>query len=67
MAKETIIVLETEAGVMGFPVEQADKLLRMPRNGGWHLPNNSVWQWSPAEGFSRKRRAEETESRENNE
>lgn len=57
MAKVTTIDLEIPQGRVAFPVEQADGLLRMKFNGGWHLPEDSEWTWSAEKGFE-KRKAE---------
>ena len=54
MAKETKIELEIPQGRVAFPVEQADALLRMKFNGGWKLPEDSEWTWTPEKGFEKK-------------
>ena len=54
MAKETKIELEIPQGRKAFPVEQADALLRMKFNGGWKLPEDSEWTWTPEKGFEKK-------------
>lgn len=54
MAKETKIELEIPQGRQQFPVEQADALLRMKFNGGWKLPEDSEWSWTPEKGFEKK-------------
>ena len=54
MAKETKIELEIPQGRKAFPVEQADALLRMKFNGGWHLPEDSEWTWCAERGFEKK-------------
>lgn len=54
MAKETKIELEIPQGRMAFPIEQADALLRMKFNGGWNLPEDSEWTWTPEKGFEKK-------------
>ena len=54
MAKETKIELEIPQGKTAFPVEQADALLRMKFNGGWKLPEDSEWTWTPENGFEKK-------------
>lgn len=58
MAKETKIELEIPQGRMAFPIEQADALLRMPFNGGWKLPEDSEWGWTPEKGFEKKGKKE---------
>ena len=54
MAKLTLIELEIPQGSHQFPVEQADALLRMKFNGGWKLPEDSEWTWTPEKGFEKK-------------
>lgn len=54
MAKETKIELEIPQGRRAFPIEQADALLRMKFNGGWKLPDDSEWTWTPEKGFEKK-------------
>ena len=49
-----MIELEIPQGRMSFPVEQADGILRMKFNGGWHLPEDSEWSWTPEKGFEKK-------------
>ena len=54
MAKETKIELEIPQGRQAFSIEEADTLLRMPINGGWKLPEDSEWSWTPEKGFEKK-------------
>ena len=54
MAKETLIELEVDGYIKQFPVESADKLLRMKFNGGWKLPEDSEWGWTAEKGFEKK-------------
>ena len=54
MAKETKIELEIPQGRQAFSIEEADTLLRMPVNGGWKLPEDSEWGWTPEKGFEKK-------------
>ena len=54
MAKVTEIELIVEDYRRSFPVEQADELLRIRNNGGWKLPEDSEWSWSPEKGFEKK-------------
>ena len=58
MAKETKVELEIPQGRMAFPIEQADALLRMTFNGGWKLPEDSEWGWTPEKGFEKKGKKE---------
>ena len=54
MAKVTEIELIVEDYRRSFPVEQADELLRIRNNGGWKLPEDSEWAWTPEKGFEKK-------------
>ena len=54
MAKETKVELEIPQGRLAFSMEEADTLLRMPINGGWKLPEDSEWGWTPEKGFEKK-------------
>ena len=54
MAKVTEIELIVEDYRRSFPVEQADELLRIRNNGGWNLPEDSEWTWTPEKGFEKK-------------
>jgi hypothetical protein len=44
-AKRTDVVLEVEGREQSFPFSVAERILRMKRNGGWHLPANSKWEF----------------------
>ena len=54
MAKATLIELEIPQGREKFAIEDADMLLRMKFNGGWKLPEDSEWTWTPEKGFEKK-------------
>ena len=54
MAKVTLIELEIPQGREKFAIEDADMLLRMKFNGGWKLPEDSEWAWTPEKGFEKK-------------
>ena len=44
MSKQTIITLNCPAlGDRQFEVSHAERLLAMPNNGGWQLPENSPY------------------------
>ena len=43
-AKTTTVTLEAGVIVQDFEITHAERLLRMPNNGGWHLPDNSQWE-----------------------
>lgn len=60
-AKTTIVTLVAGEQTADLEFSHAERLLRMPRNGGWHLPENSKFEFvndalrrKPASGKSRK-------------
>ncbi|WP_289110409.1 hypothetical protein [uncultured Alistipes sp.] len=56
MKRETKVTLITADGMtQEFTPEHAERLLRMPRNGGWKLPENSPFIFTPAYGIDRRR------------
>ena len=44
-AKTTTVTLEAGVIVQDFEITHAERLLRMKNNGGWHLPENSKWEF----------------------
>lgn len=51
-AKRTAVELETSGGRREkFEITHAERILRMPNNGGWHLPKNSKYTFSKEHGF----------------
>ena len=58
MAKITEIELIVEDYRRSFPIAQADELLRLKINGGWKLPEDSEWGWTPEKGFEKKGKKE---------
>lgn len=38
-----------------FKIEVAEKLLRMPKNGGWVLPTDSEYTFTIKDGFTRRK------------
>ena len=62
MAKITTITLNCPAlGDREFEVSHAERLLAMPNNGGWQLPQNSIYIY---ENGSITRRNKEKSNRE---
>lgn len=55
MAKVTEIELIVEDYRRSFPIAQADELLRLKINGGWHLPEDSEWSWTAEKGFEKRK------------
>lgn len=44
-AKTTIVTLIANGVTRDFEMSHAERLLRMPNNGGWHLPENSKFEF----------------------
>lgn len=56
-AKVTKVVLEcpTLNTTEEFEINHAERLLRMPNNGGWRLPENSDFKFDKDNGIGYKR------------
>lgn len=44
-AKTTTVTLVANGVPRDFELSHAERLLRMPRNGGWHLPKDSKFEF----------------------
>ena len=44
-AKTTTVTLVANGVTREFEISHAERLLRMPRNGGWELPENSNYEF----------------------
>lgn len=44
-AKTTIVTLIANDVTRDFEMSHAERLLRMPNNGGWHLPKDSKFEF----------------------
>ena len=44
-AKKTTVTLMANDVTREFEISHAERLLRMPKNGGWHLPENSKFEF----------------------
>ena len=44
-AKTTTVTLVANGVTREFEISHAERLLRMPNNGGWHLPENSKFEF----------------------
>nr|UVX39908.1 MAG: hypothetical protein [Bacteriophage sp.] len=55
--KTTKVLLECKAldATREFDVSHAERLLRMQKNGGWQLPENSKFEFSKENGLRYKR------------
>lgn len=49
------VVLETADGkAQEFDINHAERILRMPNNGGWRLPDNSPYQFDYYDGITKR-------------
>ncbi len=49
------VVLETADGkTQEFDINHAERILRMPNNGGWRLPDNSPYQFDYYDGITKR-------------
>jgi hypothetical protein len=56
MAKRTNrVVLQAGDVKQEFEVNHAERILRMPDNGGWHLPDDSNFSLDKVNGLTSKR------------
>lgn len=55
--KQTIVTLENETlkTTRDLEVSHAERLLKMPNNGGWQLPENSKFEFDKENGLRYKR------------
>ena len=44
-AKTTTVTLVANGVTREFEISHAERLLSMPHNGGWHLPENSKFEY----------------------
>lgn len=44
-AKKTTVSLAVHGATHEFEFSHAERLLQMPRNGGWHLPEDSPFEF----------------------
>ena len=44
-AKTTTVTLVANGVARDFELSHAERLLNMPNNGGWHLPENSKFEY----------------------
>lgn len=44
MDRKTKVILEANGQKESFDIAHAERLLKMPDNGGWHLPYNSPFK-----------------------
>lgn len=57
VAKATTVALvrKDNGTTHEFEISHAERILRMPHNGGWELPENSQFNFDFENGFTNKR------------
>ena len=53
-AKTTTVTLVANGVTREFEISHAERLLRMPNNGGWHLPESSNFEFNVDYGLRRR-------------
>jgi hypothetical protein len=53
--RDSRVVLEVKGRRQEFEIAHAERLLGMPNNGGWHLPEDSNFQMTRINGLIHKR------------
>lgn len=56
--RKATVLLEVKVGeakkTTEFEINHAERILRMPKNGGWQLPEGSPYQLDKKNGFIRR-------------
>lgn len=55
MERTNRVVLQAGDKTQEFEVNHAERILRMPNNGGWRLPDDSNYQMDEVNGLTSKR------------
>ena len=55
MERTNRVVLQVGDKRQEFEINHAERILRMPNNGGWHLPEDSNYQMDEVNGLTSKR------------
>jgi hypothetical protein len=55
MERVTKVTLEVDGRREDFEINHAERILRMPANGGWHLPDDSKYEMHETNGLILKR------------
>jgi len=61
-ASKITLVVDSTNVKQDFEVNHAERLLRMPDNGGWKLPEDSKYQFDKVNGIKRRQHKEEIEA-----
>lgn len=67
MAKTKSITLEAGDRQQDFEISHAERILRMPNNGGWKLTDKSNYEFDQKNGLTRKtssRKAKKSDQKE---
>ena len=55
MERTNRVVLQVGDKKQEFEINHAERILRMPNNGGWHLPEDSNYLMDEVNGLTSKR------------
>jgi hypothetical protein len=55
MERTNRVVLQVGDKTQEFEINHAERILRMPNNGGWHLPEDSNYLMDEVNGLTIKR------------
>jgi hypothetical protein len=55
MERTNRVVLQVGDKTQEFEINHAERILRMPDNGGWRLPDDSNYQMDEVNGLTSKR------------
>ena len=64
MVRTNRVVLQAGDNKQEFEINHAERILRMPDNGGWKLPEDSNYQMDEVNGLTTKRVKRTTEESE---
>ena len=59
---DVVLVVPEHNMTQVFGVDHAERLLRMPNNGGWQLPEDSEFEFDMSDGIKRKQHKGTAES-----
>lgn len=52
--KDERVELEAHGKKREFELSHAERIMRMPNNGGWHLPKDSAFKLDTTNGINRR-------------
>ena len=61
MERTNTVVLQVGNVKQEFEINHAERILRMPNNGGWHLPDDSNYEMDQQNGIVTKRNKGKTQ------